>query len=53
MKSYLELELVFGRGCHAVKIADAVMEDDEDCTLDQDGETLTPFDKEYWEGVPV
>lgn len=49
-----ELELTFGRHYDPIKIADALMEADEDVVIDgETGQTLTPFDEKYWEGVPV
>ena len=58
MKSYEELEMIFGRNCDQMKIADALFDGIERYSVNgETGETIT--DGEFWdwistrEGVPV
>ena len=48
------VEETFGLGCNLHKVTLAMIEQDEDVTLDENGETVSDLAKILeWEGVPV
>jgi hypothetical protein len=52
MSAIVEMELKYGRGCDLGKIINVLNDMEEEYVIDgETGQTLTPFDEKYWEGV--